>query len=316
MIVWDRGRWSPIGNAKKGYGKGHLDFELHGDKLKGRFHLVRMASKPRDRHENWLLIKADDVHSREQGEVTEERPESVKTGRVIADVEGEAPGWSSKTGKIDKTSEAALPIGAKKAGYPGFIEPALASLRPSPRPGENWLHELKFDGYRLQAHIRAGRVKLLTRSGLDWTAKFGKPIVEALAAFSAKDAIDGEIVVEGAGNASDFSALQDDLSNGRGNRLVFNAFDLLYLDGHDLRPVPLIERKTGLASLLASASPIIRYSEHFEENGELVLRHACRLSLEGVVSKRRDAPYSSGRREDWIKSKCSERQEPAMCPRR
>ncbi len=312
VIVWDRGRWSPIGNAKKGYAKGHLEFELHGDKLKGRFHLVRMASKPRDRHENWLLIKAVDAHAREEGapEVTEERPESVKTGRVIADVEGEAPGWSSKTGKIEKPSEAVLPKGSKKSDYPGFIEPTLASLRPSPPPGGNWLHEIKFDGYRLQAHIRAGSVKLLTRSGLDWTAKFGQPIVEALAGLPAKDAIiDGEIIVEGAGNASDFSALQDDLSNGRGNRLVFYAFDLLYLDGHDFRPAPLIERKTALALLLASAAPVIRYSEHFEENGDLVLRHACRLSLEGVVSKLRDSPYRSGRRKDWIKSKCSERQE-------
>ncbi|WP_088344511.1 MULTISPECIES: DNA ligase D [Rhodomicrobium] len=312
VIVWDRGRWTPIGNAKKGFAKGHLDFELHGEKLKGRWHLVRMARKPRDRNENWLLIKGDDEHAREETEpeITEERPESVKTGRGVAEVEGEAPGWSSKTGKIDKPAAPKPPKGAKKAGFPGFIEPALASLRSTPPSGKTWLHEIKFDGYRLQAQIRSGKVKLLTRSGLDWTAKFGKPLVAALAALPARDAIlDGEVVVEGAGHASDFSALQDDLSTGRGDRLAYYVFDLLYRDGYDLRPLPLIERKAALETLVGDAAPLIRYSEHFEQNGELVLRHACRLSLEGIVSKLRDAPYRSGRRKDWLKAKCSERQE-------
>ena len=312
VIVWDRGRWSPIGDAKKGYAKGHLDFELHGDKLHGRWHLVRMAKKPRDKNENWLLIKGDDEHARAEGapEITEERPESVKTGRVVEEVEGEAPGWSSKTGKIDKPAARKMPKGAKKAGYPGFIEPTLATLRSSPPPGATSLHEIKFDGYRLQAHVRSGKVRLLTRSGLDWTEKFGSRIADALAGLPMQDAIiDGEVIVEGAGNASDFSALQDDLSSGRGDRLVFYAFDLLYLNGHDLRAVPLIERKTTLQGLISAAPRELRYSEHFEEDGELVLRHACRLSLEGVVSKLRDAPYHSGRGKDWIKSKCSERQE-------
>ena len=313
VIVWDRGRWTAVHDAKKGYAKGHLEFELHGDKLHGRWHLVRMAKKPRDKNENWLLIKADDEHARgdDAPDITEERPESVKTGRLVEEVEGEAPGWSSKTGKIEKKAVGTkLPEGAKKAGYPGFIEPTLATLRGSPPPGANWLHEIKFDGYRLQAHIRSGRVSLLTRSGLDWTAKFGKRIAEALAALPMQDAIiDGEVIVEGAGNASDFSALQDDLSTGRADRMAFYAFDLLYLDGHDLRPVPLIKRKTALRVLTADAAPVLRYSEHFEEDGALVLRHACRLSLEGVVSKLRDAPYRSGRSKDWTKSKCTERQE-------
>lgn len=312
VIVWDRGRWSPLADAKKGYAKGHLDFELQGEKLHGRWHLVRMAKKPRDKNKNWLLIKGDDAYARGNGapEITEERPESVKTGRLVEEVEGEAPGWSSKSGKIAKPARRKLPKGAKKAGYPGFIEPTLATLRSSPPPGKNWLHEIKFDGYRLQAHVRSGRVTLLTRSGLDWTPKFGTRIAEALAGLPMQDAIlDGEVIVEGAGNASDFSALQDALSAGQADRMVFYAFDLLYLDGYDLRPVPLIERKAALQSLIGNAPSALRYSEHFEEDGELVLRHACRLSLEGVVSKLRDAPYRSGRVKDWIKSKCLERQE-------
>lgn len=314
VILWDRGSWSPIGDARKGYAKGHLDFEIHGEKLGGRWHLVRMAHKPREKKENWLLIKGDDEFARTEGDpdILEERPESVKTGRLVDEVESEAPGWSSKTGKIDVPGAAKpqMPKQAKKAGYPGFIEPALATLKSTSPTAKKWLHEIKFDGYRLQGHVRAGKTKLFTRSGLDWTDKFGPAISTALSSLPLKDAIiDAELVVEGVGGASDFSALQADLGAGRTDRLVLYVFDLLYLDGYDLRPVPLIERKAALQTLTQDAASIVRYSEHFEENGEIVLRHACRMSLEGVVSKDRNAPYRSGRGKDWIKSTCSQRQE-------
>jgi len=314
VVLWDRGRWSPIGDAKKGYAKGHLDFELHGEKLGGRWHLVRMAHKPREKKENWLLIKGDDDFARsdKDPDILDERPESVKTGRVVEEIEGEAPGWSSKSGRLDRPEEhkPVLPKQAKKAGWPGFIEPALATLKPSAPTARKWLHEIKFDGYRLQAHLRAGKARLFTRSGLDWTAKFGKQITTALTRLAADEAIfDGELVVEGGGGASDFSALQAELAAGRSERFALYLFDLLYLDGRDLRAAPLAERKAGLEVLLRGAPAPLRYSEHFEEDGDLVLRHACRLSLEGVVSKDRGAPYRSGRGRDWIKSKCSERQE-------
>jgi bifunctional non-homologous end joining protein LigD len=314
VVLWDRGRWSPIGDAKKGYAKGHLDFELHGEKLGGRWHLVRMAHKPREKKENWLLIKGDDDFARsdKDPDILDERPESVKTGRVVEEIEGEAPGWSSKSGRLERPQEhkPVLPKQAKKAGWPGFIEPALATLKPSAPAARKWLHEIKFDGYRLQAHLRAGKARLFTRSGLDWTTKFGKQITAALARLAADEAIlDGELVVEGGGGASDFSALQAELAAGRSDRFALYLFDLLYLDGRDLRTAPLVERKAALAVLLRGAPAPLRYSEHFEEDGDLVLRHACRLSLEGVVSKDRGAPYRSGRGRDWIKSKCSERQE-------
>jgi len=311
VVLWDRGRWKPIGDSRKGYAKGSLDFELQGEKLKGRWHLVRMARKPREKRENWLLIKGDDEHARGKSDpdILEERPESVKTGRGVEDIAGEAPGWSSKSGRIERPRQQA-PKGARKSGWPGFVEPALATLKPGAPTGTKWLHEIKFDGYRLQAHLRGGKVKLFTRGGLDWTTKFGKAITAALASLPADDSIlDGEVVVEGAGGASDFSALQAALAAGRSDRLVFYLFDLLYLDGRDLRGARLVERKAALEALLQAAASPLRYSEHVEENGELVLRHACRLSLEGVVSKDRDAPYRSGRGRDWIKSKCSERQE-------
>ncbi|MBN9054665.1 MAG: non-homologous end-joining DNA ligase, partial [Rhizobiales bacterium] len=330
VIVWDRGTWSPIGDARKAYAKGHLEFELDGEKLHGRWHLVRMHGRPGEKRENWLLIKGDDEFAVPEGEddLLDERPESVKTGRTIDDVSGESPGWSSRTGRIRKsgskakakvaeleatTATAPDPAslkGARKAKLPDFLPPTLATLAAAPPPGGRWLHEIKFDGYRLQARIEAGRVKLLTRSGLDWTKKFGKAVVSALRDLPVGTAlIDGELVVESGAGASDFSALQADLSAGRDDRFVFYVFDLLYLDGYDLTPLPLEARKALLEKLVPGTGGILRYSQHFDENGALVLRHACRLSLEGVVSKLRDAPYRAGRSKSWIKSKCSARQE-------
>jgi bifunctional non-homologous end joining protein LigD len=331
VILWDRGTWSPIGDARRGYAKGQLDFELHGEKLSGRWHLVRMAGKPREKHENWLLIKGDDdaARSEKDADILDERPESVTTGREIEDVAGEAPGWSSKTGRIRKkgsgphASTAAAPAssarlapdpskikGARKAALPDFVEPALATLVSSAPDGERWLHEIKFDGYRLQARIEAGRVKLLTRSGLDWTKKFGKAVPATLQELPVGTAlIDGELVVENDSGASDFSALQADLGKGRSDRFCFYVFDLLFLDGYDLRALALTERKEILEQIVGPEPGAIRYSSHFNQNGDLVLRHACRLSLEGVVSKLRDAPYRSGRGKSWLKSKCSARQE-------
>jgi len=320
VILWDRGRWSPIGDAAKGFAKGHLEFEIHGEKLKGRWHLVRMAPRKGEKHENWLLIKSDDEEARAEADpdILEERPESVKTGRLVEELEGEAPGWSSETGRIepDDTKPAAGGLDpskikkAKKAALPAFVEPALATLAAKAPKGARWIHEIKFDGYRLQARLERGKVKLLTRSGLDWTAKFGKTVADALAALPASSAlIDGELTVENGAGASDFSTLQADLSEGRQDRFVFYAFDLLYLDGYDLTACALLDRKAALAQLIGQDAGLVRFSEHFPENGDLVLQHACRLSLEGVVSKQADAPYRSGRGKTWIKSKCSDRQE-------
>jgi bifunctional non-homologous end joining protein LigD len=334
VIIWDRGEWTPLGDARKAYAKGHLEFELKGEKLGGRWHLVRMAGKPREKRENWLLIKGDDEAAREEADpdILEEQPQSVATGRDIDAVSGEEPGWSSKTGRITKASRArakkeaaskpAEPAaeaatgadpssvkGVKKAALPAFVEPALATLAASPPTGSKWIHEIKFDGYRIQARVEAGRVKLLTRSGLDWTRKFGRQIGSTLAELPVKKAlIDGEIVVENDAGASDFSALQADLGEGRAERFIYYCFDLMHLDGYDLTASPLAERKALLQGILPKAS-VLRYSDHFREEGPLVLQHACRLSLEGIVSKQSDGPYRSGRGKSWIKSKCSARQE-------
>jgi bifunctional non-homologous end joining protein LigD len=331
VIVWDRGRWTPLGDAAQSLAKGHLEFELHGEKLNGRWRLVRMAAKPGEKRENWLLIKSEDeaARSRSEPDILEESPNSVKTGREISEVAREEPGWSSKTGRIKRNQAARNatrsvsqagahePIpdpstieAAKKCPLPGFVEPMLASAVASPPAGGRWVHEIKFDGYRLQARIEAGRVKLLTRSGLDWTKKFGKEIFDALRDLPVGTALlDGELVVEQHSGASDFSALQADLSEGRSDRFVFYVFDLLYFDGYDLRDASLIARKRLLEKIVGRQSGRIRYSVHFEEDGALVLRHVCRLSLEGVVSKRADARYRSGRAKVWTKAKCAARQE-------
>ena len=255
VIIWDRGTWTPIGDAHKGLAKGHLEFELHGEKLKGRWHLVRMRRNAREKHDNWLLIKGEDEFARTEGapDILEEQPDSAATGRPIDEVAHEEPGWSSKTGRIEKKGKTrpAAPVdpgsvkGAKKGPMPDFVAPMLASLVKAPLAGERWLHEIKFDGYRLEAHIKGGRVRLLTRGGLDWTQKFGGPIAEAFKALPVREAlIDGELVVENDAGASDFSSLQADLSEGRTDRFRFYAFDLLYLDGFDLREAPLVERKS------------------------------------------------------------------------
>ncbi|GAA3059950.1 DNA ligase D [Rhizobium viscosum] len=327
VIVWDRGSWTPTGDPHKAYRKGHMEFELDGEKLKGRWHLVRMHGKPGEKRENWLLIKGDDEEARREDEadILEERPESAKTGRRLEEVaKNPNATWHSRpeggkavatkvkapARKAKSPQERDWPKGAKKADIPDFIELALAKLKPKPPAGERWIHEIKFDGYRLQVKIKNGRVTMLTRGGLDWTEKFGKDLVDAFASLPIETAvIDGELVVERDTGASDFSALQHDLSEGRCDRFVFYAFDLLYLDGYSLLNASLLERKHLLETVVPKDAGKLRYSTHFNENGGLVLNHACRLSLEGVVSKQRDSKYISGRNGEWIKSKCSHRQE-------
>ncbi|KQQ61193.1 DNA ligase [Rhizobium sp. Leaf311] len=319
VILWDRGTWHPVGDARKGYKKGHLEFELEGEKLRGRWHLVKMHGKPEEKRENWLLMKVEDEEARtgKGTDILVEKPDSVKTGRSVKDVAADPDDtWNSKpVSKKAKTASPQkqahdFPKGARKAGVPAFVPPALATLKPKPPAGDRWLHEIKFDGYRIQVHIDKGKVTLFTRSGLDWTEKFGKEVASAFAKLPVENAVlDGEIVVERDNGASDFSALQQDLSDGRTDRFRFYAFDMLHLDGHSLQAAELIDRKALLEKLLPSNDPVLRYSEHFEESGSMILDHACRLSLEGVISKQKNSKYASGRKGQWVKSKCSSRQE-------
>jgi len=325
VIVWDEGTWEPEHDPAQMMKKGHINFTLHGDKLKGAWHLVKLRPRPGEKRDNWLLIKSDDEHADRRHDMLEHSPESVKSGLGVEEVaeQPNARRWQAnrKAGNGKPLTEAKpkrKAVGAsgkRKPGgtkLPGFIEPCLARLETKPPAGDERVHEVKFDGYRLQAHISGGKAKLYTRKALDWTHRFGSHVVDALAGLDIASAVvDGEAVVLGDNGVSTFSELQLALSEGRHDRMIFYAFDLLWLDGKDLRREPLIDRKEKLRDLLSDLDEQgpLRFSEHFSEPGKVMLEHACRMGLEGVISKRADASYHSGRGHDWIKSKCTLRQE-------
>lgn len=199
---------------------------------------------------------------------------------------------------------------APAASLPRFVPPCLATLVDKAPESARFEHEIKFDGYRLQARLDRGKVTLLTRKGLDWTHKFSA-VAAAVGKLNARTAlIDGELVSEDEGGVSRFSQLQQDLTSGRQDRMVLYAFDLLHLDGRNLMPLPLSERKAALGRLIGRKKRgALRFSESLDEQGPALWKRACKLGLEGIISKRADAPYRSGRGHDWLKAKCSDRQE-------
>jgi bifunctional non-homologous end joining protein LigD len=208
-------------------------------------------------------------------------------------------------GPIAKARRVSVP-GAKGARHPGFIKPQLATLRDRPPPGGQYIHEVKVDGYRLQAHLCGGLASLYTRSGLNWTKRF-PTIAHAMASVPATEIIiDGEVISGDESGRANFSQLQDDLSKSRYDRMAFYAFDLLYLDGYDLRAAPLIERKKALAELLTPEMSPIHFSQHFDADAATLYKQACAMGLEGIISKSKDAPYRSERNESWLKVKCSQ----------
>jgi bifunctional non-homologous end joining protein LigD len=341
VMIWDRGTWSPDHDPHRGLKRGHLDFHLDGNRLGGGWHLVRMRKRPGEKRNNWLLIKSDDdaARSAKDKDVLEQHVKSVKSGRTMDQIAKGNAVWHSNRGKTKNAKPAAkakASTAAKKTKkkrkpkaaalraksavrrsanggtpLPSFVEPCLATLSDKAPDSANWLHEIKFDGYRLQAHIDHGKVRLLTRKGLDWTGKFGTTAV-ALSKLPVETAlIDGELVVEGPDGVSSFSLLQEALKAGADDTMTFYVFDLLYLDGSDLRSTPLEDRKDALAKLLKRVpkNGPVRLSESIEAKGSELHANACRLGLEGIISKLRDAPYRSGRRNDWLKTKCGNRQE-------
>ncbi|ANY83265.1 DNA ligase (plasmid) [Microvirga ossetica] len=319
MLVWDQGYWIPEGDPREDYARGRLTFILEGERLRGRWHLVRTRGKPGQKNEQWLLLKSDDEAARTTDDpgILEEKTTSLKSGRTIEELAGEgeiridhAAREKVAKSRVGKARRLTKIGGAKKGILPAFVEPALAKLVESAPSGTNWLHEIKLDGYRMQARIDGGEVQLLTRKGLDWTAKF-KPVANALKELKLPSALlDGEIVVEDEAGVSSFSALQRELK-GKGERFVYYVFDLLYLDGEDIRKANLSDRKAALRLLFDDLPQggVVRFSDHIEEDGATLVRHACRMGLEGIISKRADRPYRSGRGEDWVKSKCTQRQE-------
>ncbi len=323
VMVWDRGTWTPEIDAHKGLKKGHLSFTLDGEKLQGKWHLVRMHRRPGEKRDNWLLIKQKDeaARSARDKDILEEQSLSAKTGRSMDEIAGgtkkttakkATPRQKTSRRKTAKKLSAKRKSKRKRAGdpLPSFVAPSLATLSDKAPENGNWIHEIKFDGYRIQARLEDGKVKLLTRKGLDWTRKF--PTIAAAIADLPADAalIDGELVVNDAHGVSSFSALQQTLKSGKDATMAYYAFDLMHLNGDDLRPLPLTHRKAALAKLIGknSTGPL-HLSESIDEPGPLLIKHACKLGLEGIISKRADASYHSGRGHDWLKTKCSGRQE-------
>ena len=200
--------------------------------------------------------------------------------------------------------------GAKSGEMPGFIEPALATRRDEAPVGEKWVHEVKYDGWRVQAHLNGGEPTLFTRRGHDWTGQFYSVAADVARLPANKLILDGEVVATDAKAMPSYGALIDDLKPDQVRRLVYFVFDLLFMDGFDLRRAPLIERKRVLEMLMKEAKPSrIRYSEHIEGDSAAIYRNACRLQLEGIISKRKDSPYRSGRVGAWEKVKCTRRGE-------
>jgi bifunctional non-homologous end joining protein LigD len=313
VLVWDTGTWTPIGKDPEGDLKaGALKFELQGKKLRGAWALVRMGGKRGDK--NWLLLKEKDAAAKPgSGDaITAKRRKSVISGRDLAQIaKARDRVWQSnrEEGKASAVDPAAI-AGARRGALAKKPAPELASLVAAVPEGEGWLHEIKFDGYRMLARIAGGDVTLLSRNGLDWTDRFPQ-VVAALARLGLGAAVlDGEIVHLRPDGVSSFAALKDDLSRGDTSAAVYMLFDLIHLEGFDLSGAPLDARKRALAQLLAgTGNGVLRFSEHIEGRGEDFYGSACRMGLEGIISKRADAPYRSGRSKAWLKVKCQTREE-------
>ena len=342
VMVWDQGEWLPHGDVDQGLRDGHLKFELRGNKLVGDWVLVRMHGRnDRPDKPSWLLIKEKDQYARDDsGEaITDEAPDSAVTGRTMEQIAANQDRiWNSKqasrngadkpsqTGQVSgerlreqKSNKAAPDVRKYPAErFPGFIPPQLAQSASSAPSGDEWMHELKLDGYRIQIHIRAAgskskknrTVQLLTRKGLDWSARM-PDIATAAGQLPAMEAIlDGEAVVLDDHGLSNFAGLQAAFQEGTQRNITYFAFDVLHLDGHNLRALQLSERRKILEQLLRGLERTsLRLSEGIEGKGAVVFEHACQLGAEGIVSKLATAKYVSGRSNTWLKLKCYLEQE-------
>ncbi len=317
VIVWDRGIWIPQGDPEEGYRKGKLKFTLQGEKLSGAWNLVR--TRMEGGKEQWFLIKSNDESARPESEydIVRELPDSVlsdrtliprKRGKAKREVDAKPVKTPTARRTRKKTGQVTL-SGAKALALPDSIKPQLATLVESVPDGD-WRYEVKFDGYRIMARIDSGKVQLFTRNGHDWTAKMPQQ-AEALAALGLESAwLDGEVVVPNEDGTPDFQALQNAFEVGRSGTIIYYLFDLPYLNGMDLREVPLEERRAALSQVLEhNDNDLLRFSADFTEQPESVLESACQMKLEGLIGKRVGSTYVSKRSSSWVKIKCKNRQE-------
>jgi bifunctional non-homologous end joining protein LigD len=312
VIVWDRGVWIPLEDPHKAYEKGKLKFELQGEKLGGVWNLVRTHMP--GKKEQWFLIKHQDSAARPQDDydVLAAEPDSVLSERTLvakpklAAEQSKPPKKASAKARKPATGKL---TGAHKAKLPAQLKPELATLVDSAPEGQ-WSYEIKFDGYRIMARIDHDQVQLFTRNGHDWTHKLPQQAA-ALAALGLESAwLDGEMVVANEHGVPDFQALQNAFEAGSSGNILYYLFDLPYLNGVDLREVPVEERRAALATVLGShEQALLRFSEAFDETPDALLNSACQMQMEGLIGKRLGSPYVSRRSSDWIKLKCKHRQE-------
>lgn len=322
VIVWDRGTWRPDGDVQQMLAKGHLRFQLHGEKLRGGFVLLRAGKADKQGRQRWLLLKRDDAEAKRGSAdaLLVEEPASVLSGRSIEELANEPKKGKRAPAKVKQTIEkrkkrkptpaVSLPSGAERGEMPAWVAPELALLTDQPPPGAEWFNEVKFDGYRMLARIEAGAVRLLSRRGNDWTERLPS-LARAFLDLGVQNAlIDGEVVVFDEQGVTDFQALQNSLDASKGEPCAYLAFDLLFFDGYDLRPLPLRDRKAALQRVFSNVeNRRLRFSEHVIGHAPAFFENACKAGLEGIVCKRSDAPYTSRRSGAWLKCKCSERQE-------
>jgi len=292
VMLWDSGWWEPLHDPAEGLKEGKLHFRLHGARMKGGWALVRMGDEDGEKNENWLLIKErDDFAGSRADTLTDKFKTSVTTGRTMRDIaEGNTPAPPNH----DKPR-------------PRFRKVQLATLKDAPPEGETWQHEAKLDGYRCVIALGKGGVRLYSRNGKDWSDRFAVLSEPAAALDCDSVLIDGEVIAGRGGG--DFSTLQKALKTG--DALTCYVFDCMVLDGEDLTEKPLSERRKALEKLFKGLPPRgpLRLSPIIEEEGAAALAAMCDAGGEGIISKRRDAPYRGGRSMAWIKSKCIRRAE-------
>ena len=311
VIIWDKGTWHPLEDPQRGMREGKLKFELRGHKLQGHWTLVRMKGRGNGREDPWLLIKERDALARPAAEfsVVDDLPDSV---RHLGDTPGAQPSAdASPATPAAPAAAAGRPAGARPARLPEELQPQLATLvEQPPQDPENWIYEIKFDGYRMLARAEKGKVRLVTRNGNDWTRRMPQ-LRAALEGMELPDGwYDGEIIMPGADVPADFQALQGAFDSARTADIVYYLFDLPYCAGQDLREVPLHARREVLQRIVErKPHDKVRFSAVFEAPPEEIVTSACKLGLEGVIAKRRDSPYVTRRSGDWVKLKCSRRQE-------
>ncbi|WP_306393823.1 DNA ligase D [Telluria beijingensis] len=322
VIIWDKGTWEPLEDPHKGFAKGSIKFEMHGHKMHGRWTLVRMKTRGNEKQEAWLLIKEKDEYARssEEFSLVDEMPDSVKQlpmpkrveRKIEALREEEQEGKKAPAPKKRAAAKKAAPKPATgKVALPEKFSPELATLVDAPPPDpEKWVFEVKFDGYRMLARIEGGEARLITRNANDWTDKL-LPLKRELERMKLPDGwYDGEIVVHDEHGKPDFGKLQLAFDGKQADAIEFFLFDVPYFDGHDLRELPLVERRGLLEQLLAKKkSKRVRFSAEFGSNPDELVVAACKIGLEGVIGKRRDSRYVSRRSPEWIKLKCGLRQE-------